>query len=629
VLRYSAFISYSHADTAVVRWLHHALETFRVPKALVGRETPLGPAPRRLAPIFRDRDELPASGDLGTELRAALADSAFLIVVCSPNSAKSHWVNEEILAFKRLHGDGRVLALIASGEPYSGENGCFPPALRFKMGPGGVLTTEPSEPIAADARPGKDGRRLASLKLIAGLTGLKLDQLVQREAARRQRRLAYIASGAVAVAAVTLLLAFYAIRQRDEARAQRELADSSLDFLINTFAIANPATENPRTITAITILDRVSKRAGGSELKAKPEVRARLLGATGDIYANLGLGKEAERDLTAALVLTPPRGNARAAILLKLAGVAFKREDLAQMRALLGSAERAYDPRGPEAALLSARLAALRGLAAYSAMDYRAAGTRFEAAAILFGRAQGDHSEDIGRALMNEGNALVSVRRYGEADKAFRQAEDIFVKAFGTGHLLTGTALQNRAAGAFEAGRLAEAEALLRRALAIYARVLDHEHPTTGAALLLEGRIRHAQQDYAGADMAFDAAITMFTRLYGAGIAAIGDTAFYKAEAQSDAGRPDLALITLAITQQAYDRTFGATDPEQVELANTRAQILRAAGRIEDARLACNHGLFVQAKLNPRDPALPAARQRCTALAADPPRVSLRFQTRH
>jgi len=370
--RYAAFISYSHADTPTVRWLHHALETFRVPKALVGTPTPLGPAPRRLAPIFRDRDELPASGDLGTELRAALADAAFLIVICSPRSAQSHWVNEEILAFKRLHGDGRVLALIASGEPYSADTECFPPALRFRMGPGGVLTTEAAEPIAADIRPGKDGKRLAHLKLMAGLTGLKLDQLVQREAARRQRRLAYIASGAVAVAAVTLLLAFYALRQRDEARRQREMAEASLDFLVNTFSIANPATENPRTITAVTILNRVSARVE-HEMKRTPEVSAKLLTTTGSIWLNLGLFKESERDLQAALRLTPGRGEARANILVKLAAVAFKRGDIANCARYASGVEAAIDSGMPNAPLLLGRVAALRGLIARLKPNYRLA----------------------------------------------------------------------------------------------------------------------------------------------------------------------------------------------------------------------------------------------------------------
>lgn len=75
--RYGAFISYSHADQGVARWLHRALETYALPRGLVGRETPFGPAPRRLPPVFRDRDELPASGDLGQELRLALAAARF------------------------------------------------------------------------------------------------------------------------------------------------------------------------------------------------------------------------------------------------------------------------------------------------------------------------------------------------------------------------------------------------------------------------------------------------------------------------------------------------------------------------------------------------------------------------
>ena len=56
-----------------MRWLHRTIENFRLPRKLVGRPTPLGPAPRRLTPLFRDRDELPASGDLGYELRTALS----------------------------------------------------------------------------------------------------------------------------------------------------------------------------------------------------------------------------------------------------------------------------------------------------------------------------------------------------------------------------------------------------------------------------------------------------------------------------------------------------------------------------------------------------------------------------
>ena len=86
--KYRAFISYSHADEEWAKWLHKALETYRVPKHLVGRETDAGPVPERLAPIFRDRDELATATNLGETLTRALTQSANQIVICSPAAAK-------------------------------------------------------------------------------------------------------------------------------------------------------------------------------------------------------------------------------------------------------------------------------------------------------------------------------------------------------------------------------------------------------------------------------------------------------------------------------------------------------------------------------------------------------------
>ena len=202
---YRAFISYSHADKHVATWLHGAVERYHVPAKLVGTETALGPVPKRLTPIFRDRDELPASGDLSFELKSALENSLCLLLICSPSAAKSRWVNEEVKSFKRMHGEGRIFALIASGEPGHPDSECFPPALQYTLGPDGELSDIPAEPIAADMRKGKDGKRLALFKLLAGLTGLKLDLLVQREAARRARRLAIIASASSSAATPSAL----------------------------------------------------------------------------------------------------------------------------------------------------------------------------------------------------------------------------------------------------------------------------------------------------------------------------------------------------------------------------------------------------------------------------------------
>ena len=235
---YRAFISYSHADTALAKWLHHALESYRVPAKLVGRETAVGIVPRRLIPLFKDRDELAASGDLGDGLKAALAASKFLIIIASPAAARSLWVNEEVRSFKAIHGEARVLVAIAGGEPYAttmagrAAEECFPPAVRFRLDPAGRVGDDPAEPLAADLRPHGDGKRLAKLKLVAGLTGLKLDDLVQREAQRRTQRMRWIAVGASIIALAMSVLAVLAVRARAEAEHQREQADGLVEFML-------------------------------------------------------------------------------------------------------------------------------------------------------------------------------------------------------------------------------------------------------------------------------------------------------------------------------------------------------------------------------------------------------------
>jgi hypothetical protein len=131
--KYRAFISYSHKDEKWASWLHNALETFKVPKYLVGQETAMGTVPERMGKVFRDREELSSSASLGAELTQALEDSACQIVICSPNAAKSHWTNEEVLTYKRLGRENRVFCLIVDGEPGTDQE-CFPTAVRFQMG---------------------------------------------------------------------------------------------------------------------------------------------------------------------------------------------------------------------------------------------------------------------------------------------------------------------------------------------------------------------------------------------------------------------------------------------------------------------------------------------------------------
>src|SRR6185312_659570 len=177
----------------------------------------------RLIPVFRDREELSSSPELGTRINEALAQSENLVVICSPASAASRWVNEEVLAYKRLGRAARIFCMIVDGEPNATDcpgresEECFCPALRFATGADGRPTNERAEPIAADARAGKDGKPNAKLKLIAGMLDVGFDALKQREQRRQVQRMTAIAGIALVVMAVTIVLAIAALVSRHRA----------------------------------------------------------------------------------------------------------------------------------------------------------------------------------------------------------------------------------------------------------------------------------------------------------------------------------------------------------------------------------------------------------------------------
>ena len=259
--RYMAFLSYSHQDASEAEWLHEALEGFKVPTRLVGQLTDLGAVPKKLTPIFRDRHELAAAPDLGDEIEEAIAGSRFLIVLCSPAAAKSRWIDEEIACFKRLHQDDLILAVIVDGEPFASEipgreqEECFPPSLRIRFDSRGRPTGQRAEPIAADLRETGDGRRMGLLKIAAGMLGVGLDDLAQREAQRRHRRLYLITAASVAGMIFTSGLAYTAIDARDEARDQRREAESLIGFMLGDLR------KKLEPVGRLDVLDAVGVRA--------------------------------------------------------------------------------------------------------------------------------------------------------------------------------------------------------------------------------------------------------------------------------------------------------------------------------------------------------------------------------
>ena len=253
--KYKAFISYSHADKKQVEQLLHRLETYKLPKRLLKeQETQIIQDNGRLGAFFRDREEL-SVGDLTAQIKSALAEAEYLIVVCSPNSAQSHWVSEEILAFKRLHGEDKVLAVIIAGDDDLEQ--VFPKPLRFLLGEDGALSETGTEPLAADFRTDKDGPRLGFLKLVATLAQTDLSKLLDRDQQRRQRKV-MISTGVFAAAAVAMGgLTKFAFDQRTYATTQQAEAEGLVEFMLTDL------TRVLEPIGKLDILSSVGERVEG------------------------------------------------------------------------------------------------------------------------------------------------------------------------------------------------------------------------------------------------------------------------------------------------------------------------------------------------------------------------------
>ncbi len=216
--KYDAFISYCHKkmDMEVAKKLQTLLENYKPPKGTICTNTD------RIRRIFRDQSELPTSGDLGTTITEALAQSDFLIVVCSQYLGKSAWCMEEIRKFKELH-DGKtdhILPVLIEGEPKD----VFPKELCYeivkKILPDGTETRveRKVDPIGADIRAKTNIEQLKKLKTeflrpAASILGCEFDMLFQRQRRRKVRRMKYMAAGAsVVLTAVLIVVSLFAWR---------------------------------------------------------------------------------------------------------------------------------------------------------------------------------------------------------------------------------------------------------------------------------------------------------------------------------------------------------------------------------------------------------------------------------
>lgn len=597
--KYKAFISYSHADEKWASWLHKALESYRPPKGLVGRETPYGPVPERFAPVFRDRDELATATSLGDTLTQALADSACQIVICSPRAAKSKWTNEEILTFKRLGKSDRIFALIVDGEPGASLNPdaadeeCFPPALIYEMGEDGELTDDRGEPIAADARPGKDPKQAAKLKLLAGMLGVGYDDLKQREVQRRHRRMMVLTTAAMIGMAITSGLAVTAYLARNEAQAQRAIAEREAEtarqtaqFMVGLFQVSDPSEALGNTITAREILDKGAARIE-DELANQPEIQATLMDTMGTVYTSLGLYD---------------------------AGIELVRKSAERRRAMFGMQHLAT----AESLNHLGEVQALRA-------EYDEAESNLRQALLVRRKELGDNSPEVADTLTQLAYVLTEKGEYAVAEPLIRESLKIRRGLFGEAHPEVADSLEDLALNMFdqgdyetpiqllrdaiamrratqseldpaltdamnnlafvlaEAGELDEAESLWQEVLSRNREVLGAEHPDTAIAMSNVAYVLHVQADFDTAEPIYRALIDLQRKTLGEQHPSVADSLnnfAYLKHAQGDVeGAIGLASESLAIKRM----TLGNVHPDVADSLNTIAMWTMEQGDIVSA----------------------------------------------
>ena len=224
--QYYAFISYKRDDQKWAEWLQEKLEHYKLPTNLNGRSD----LPKEIRPVFRDKSEL-AAGVLADEIQKALDNSKYLIVICSPHSAKSEWVNKEVQAFIESGRTDKIIPFIIEGIPNSNndETECFPKAIREL----------PAEDELLGVNINEMGRDAAAVKVVAQMFGLRFDDLWQRhEREKKRKRNMMIFAGVFAILIMAGIALWMYMQRQQTLKANWKMLESQ-SRVVSKEVIAN------------------------------------------------------------------------------------------------------------------------------------------------------------------------------------------------------------------------------------------------------------------------------------------------------------------------------------------------------------------------------------------------------
>ncbi len=239
-MAYDAFISYSHAaDGRLAPALEHGLERLARPWNRL-----------RALSVFRDESNLPPNQNLRDTLKGALDQSRWFVLLASPESAASEWVNEEVAHWCDTKGVTQLIIVLTGGElvwddaagDFSESSTAVPAALRGRF---------KGEPLHLDLRWAREAPdlalgvskfRAAVAHVAAPIRDMEPDELEGEDVRlhRRARRLARAAVAGLAVltafAVVAAIAAVMNAREADRRTREalaRQLGLEALDIPVD------------------------------------------------------------------------------------------------------------------------------------------------------------------------------------------------------------------------------------------------------------------------------------------------------------------------------------------------------------------------------------------------------------
>ena len=296
--KFDAFISYRHVepDQSIAKQLHQMIESFKPPKEFnkEGKKTTFR--------VFRDREEL-AARDLSSSIEEALAESRYLIVLCSKRTPLSEWCEKEIRTFRQLHGDERIIPVLIEGEP----DEAFPaPLKQLKRGADQSL----ADVLAADIRPDevlhknfpgyeevqkKDSAKLQNLtkqalhllktekyRIMATILGCTFGDLKQRDKERKNRLILTISSLSGAIFLLFGIFMFNAYQKAEQAR--QEAVQSNAGILMKS---SQDMAKEGDYLKAALVAKEAMKPIGKG-MKAYPQLQSEKMSIFNDVIYHSG-----------------------------------------------------------------------------------------------------------------------------------------------------------------------------------------------------------------------------------------------------------------------------------------------------------------------------------------------------